>query len=375
MCPVPPAESGGARRAPFDSGLRPDHSAGPVHHFVTGATGFIGGRLVRKLLERGDRVTALVRTPYRARDLSTLGARVVKGDVTDPASIRRGMAGCDTVFHVAAVYELGSDRPDRVERVNVDGTRHVLEAMRDLKLRRGVYTSSLVVHSDTGGRPVDESYRHDGDHLSHYDLTKWKAHYEVALPMIDEGLPLVVVQPGLVYGPGDHSAVRGMFEDFLRGRLPAVPGGTKYCWAHVDDIAAGHLAAMDLARSGESYHLAGPVYTFMEVFRTAARITGRRPPVFEIPPSLMRALVPVAAAAERLTGLPERFRAESLRVSAGATYISSSTRAERELGFAPRPIDIGLRDTLTDIARRISGPESTITRRFDRRSVRSHRKN
>lgn len=349
--------------------------AEPVHHFVTGGTGFIGGRLVRRLLARGDRVTALVRRPYEARDLSALGALVVKGDVLDAESVRRGMAGCDTVFHLAAVYEMGSGTPDRMERVNVDGTRHVLGAMRDLNLRKGVYTSSLVVHSDTGGRLVDESYRYDGDHLTRYDRTKWRAHYEVALPMMDAGLDLVVVQPGLVYGPGDRSAVAGMFEDFLRGRLPAVPGGTKYCWAHVDDIAAGHTAAMDLGRVGETYHLAGPVHSFMEVFRAAARISGRRAPYVEIPPALMKILVPVAAAVERLAGLPERFRSESLRASAGVTYISSGTRAKRELGFDPRPIEIGLRDTLTDIARRISGAESTITRRFDRRSVRSHRKN
>lgn len=355
--------------------MSPDRPAEPVSHFITGGTGFLGRRLVHLLLDRGDRVTALVRKPYEARDLSTLGVRVVKGDVLDPESIRRGMSGCDTVFHLAAIYELGPDRPDYMERVNVDGTRRVLEAMRDLNIRRGVYTSSLAVYSDTGGRLVDESFHHDGDHLTRYDLSKWKAHVDVARPMMDNGLPLVIVQPGLIYGPGDRSAVAGMFEDFLRGRLPAIPGGAKYCWAHVDDIASGHMAAMDGGRPGEAYHLAGPVHSFSDVFRVAARITGRRAPLIEIPPAIMRALVPVVAAAERLLNLPERFRSESLRASAGTTYIASSEKAVREFGFDPRPIEIGLRDTLTDIARRISASEATITRRFDRRSVRSHRKN
>ncbi|NNF04196.1 MAG: NAD-dependent epimerase/dehydratase family protein, partial [Rhodothermales bacterium] len=238
-----------------------------------------------------------------------------------------------------------------------------------------VYTSSLVVHSDTGGRRVDESFRFAGDHLSEYHRTKWQAHYEVAIPMMEAGLPLVVVQPGLVYGPGDHSAVACMFEMFLRGRLPAVPGRAKHSWAHVDDIADAHIAALERGRPGECYHLAGPDHSFRDVFRAAARITGRRPPPFEIPPVLMKALVPIAAAAERFTGLPEPFRAESLRVSAGTTYISSSNKAEREFGFDPRPIEIGLRDTLADIARRISGAEAFIGRRFDRRAVRSHRQN
>lgn len=355
--------------------MSPDHGAEPIRHFVTGSTGFLGRRLVRLLLERGDRVTALARKPYEARDLSTLGAHVVQGDVLDRESVRRGMDGCDTVFHLAAIYQLGPRRPDYMERVNVDGTRHVLGAMRDLNLRRGVYTSSLVVNSDTGGRLVDESFHHDGDHLTRYDLSKWKAHVDVALPMMDDGLPLITVQPGLIYGPGDQSAIAGMFEDFLRGRLPAIPGGAKYCWAHVDDVAGGHLAAMDRGKPGETYHLAGPVHSFAEVFRAAARITGRREPLIEIPPAVMKVLVPVAAAADRLFGLPERFRSESIRASAGVTYISSSTKAAEELGFDPRPIEVGLRDTLTDIARRISGAESTITRRFDRRTVRSHRKN
>ncbi|NNF04485.1 MAG: NAD(P)H-binding protein, partial [Rhodothermales bacterium] len=123
-----------------DPGAEKERRAPVRHHFVTGATGFIGGRIVRRLLERGDRVTALVRTPYEARDLSTLGARIVKGDVTDPGSIRNAMEGCDTVIHVAAMYEMGPRRPDHMERVNVGGTRNVLEAMSDLNLKRGVYT-------------------------------------------------------------------------------------------------------------------------------------------------------------------------------------------------------------------------------------------
>ena len=321
-------------------------------HFVTGATGFIGGHLVNRLIERGDEVTALVRTPYQARHLADMGVRVMQGDITDAAAVRRAMAGCGSVFHVAAMYKMGVTDPAAMEAANIDGTRIVLEAMRDLDIPRGVYTSSVAVHSDTEGEIVDESNRFEGEHLTHYDRTKWEAHYNVAVPMMEEGLPLVVVQPGVVYGPGDHSSIASMFEDFLKGRLPAVPGESQYAWAHVEDVVFGHIAALERGRPGECYHLAGPIHTFREVFDVAARLTRRRPPRFEIPPGLMHALVPVASLLERLAAVPDTFKSEALRASAGVTYVASSRKAERELNFSARPIEDGLKDTLVDIAGR-----------------------
>jgi nucleoside-diphosphate-sugar epimerase len=354
---MPPETRHDSSRGPAPESIRP-------HHFITGATGFIGRRLAVALRSRGEAVTALVRKPYAARDLADAGVRIVRGDITDAGSVRRGMAGCDSVFHVAGMYVMNPGDPILMERVNVEGTRHVLEAMRDLNVRKGVYTSSLAVNSDTDSRLVDESYRYEGKHLSCYDRTKWQAHYDVAVPMIELGLPLVIVQPGVVYGPGDHSAIARMFEFFLRGRLPAVPGGSRFCWAHVDDIVDGHIAALDRGDDGESYFLAGPVHTFMDIFRAAAEITRRRPPLVEIPPALMKAALPFAALAERFSDPPEPFTTEAIRSSAGVTYIGSNQKAKRHLGFDPRPIEIGLRDTLTDIAERIS---RTLSRQDSRR--------
>jgi nucleoside-diphosphate-sugar epimerase len=320
-----------------------------MRYFVTGATGFIGAALVRQLRAQGHDVVALVRSPQRAARLEGLGATLCQGDVTDRASLERAMAGVDGVFHVAGWYKLDGDRRT-AHRVNVVGTRNVLETMRDMRVPRGVYTSTLAVHSDTRGRLVDETYRFKGTHLTEYDDTKWRAHYEVALPMIRAGLPLVLVQPGLVYGPGDQSPIHDMFVRFLAGKLPLVPTRTAYCWAHIDDIACGHRLAMERGAAGEAYHLPGPAHTLTEVFQIATRLTGLPPPR-AVPPGLLRVVAAFLASLDGVVSLPATIHPESLRAAAGVTYLGDGRKAERDLGFAPRPLEAGLRETLAALAR------------------------
>jgi len=171
-----------------------------MRYFVTGATGFVGGRVVRLLRARGHNVAALVRTPSAAASLATLGVELCAGDVTDKSSMREGMAGADGVFHVAGWYRVGVRDRSAAAPTNIDGTRHVMELMRDLRIPRGVYTSTLAVNGDTHGTLVDETYRFAGAHLSEYDRTKAVAH-DIAVDFARAGLPLVIVQPGLIYGP------------------------------------------------------------------------------------------------------------------------------------------------------------------------------
>jgi nucleoside-diphosphate-sugar epimerase len=324
-----------------------------MRYFLTGATGFIGGRVARRLVRRGDQVTALVRTPAKAADLGELGITLVQGDITDRESMRAPMSGADGVFHIAAWYKIGARNKREARTSNVDGTRNVLELMRDLSIPKGVYTSTLAVYSDTKGRLVDEDYRHDGPWISEYDRTKWAAHYEVAVPMMAAGLPLVIVQPGVVYGPGDTSLMGEAIERFLRGKLPAVPKRSAYCFSHVDDIAEGHLLAMDKGRPGESYNLAGPQHTMVEFFEAASRITGIRAPRMHPGPALLKTAAAITGAIGRVVPLPETYSSESLRVSAGATYLGSNAKARRELGFDPRSIEEGLRETLVNDMQRL----------------------
>jgi nucleoside-diphosphate-sugar epimerase len=215
------------------------------------------------------------------------------------------MTGVDGVFHCAAWYKVGAPDASMAERINIGGTRNVLETMRDLRIPKGVYTSTLAVFSDTGGREVDEGYYHAGPFLSEYDRTKWKAHYEVALPLIREGLPLVIAQPGVIYGPGD-----------TRGR------------------------------AGEPYIVCGPSHTMTEAFQMAREITGVAPPSFHPSPGLMKASSALMGVVGAVVRLPSELTAEGLRVLAGVTYLGSNAKAKRELGYAPRPLMEGLRPTL-----------------------------
>lgn len=313
-------------------------------YFVTGATGFIGGELTKQLIGRGHQVVALVRSPQKAALLKTLGVELHAGDITDRDTLRTPMAGVDGVFHVAAWYKVGVNEP-AAEAINVGGTRNVLDIARELGIARIVYTSTVGVFGDTRGQLVDESYSARGPFLTEYDRTKWLAHYEVALPMARAGLPLVIAMPGLVYGPGDTSAVRDALTQLLRGRLFITPSRTAFCWGYVEDTARGLRLAMEAGRPAESYLLTGPVHTFQEAMALAARIAHKRQPPLHPPPAIMRLLASIADMLERMD-VRGPYRAEMLRLMAGTTWLGSSAKAERELGFTSRPLDEGLRHTI-----------------------------
>jgi nucleoside-diphosphate-sugar epimerase len=218
--------------------------------------------------------------------------------------------------------------------------------VRELDIPRCVYTSTLAINSDTHGVLVDESYRYYGPWLSEYDHSKWIAHYEIAEPMMRAGLPLTIVQPGAVYGPGDNSPQGQLFRQYLRRRLVMVPSGTALCWAHVDDTARGHLLAMQRGHTGESYILAGPPATVQEVLHLAERVSGVPAPQLVLSPGTLKAVASIMGVIERFIPVPENWSAEYLRVAAGATYLGTNAKARRELGYSPRPLEQGLTETL-----------------------------
>lgn len=313
-----------------------------MKYLVTGATGFIGSEVARQLLLAEHHVHAVVRAPSKAKGLEDKGVQLFKGDVTDKESMRAAMEGVDGVFHIAGWYKVGARDKSGGRRINVQGTRNVLELMKELGVPKGVYTSTVAVNSDTRGQLVDETYHFTGEHISEYDRTKAAAH-EIALQAIAEGLPLVIVSPGLVYGPGDTSSVRASLLDYLQGRLPLLPRQTAFCWAHVEDIARGHLLAMDKGQVGETYFLTGEPYGLYDAYRLAQEITGIRAPL-AVPPQFFQALSALVKPFDRF--LPESYTSEGLRILAGVTYIGDNARARRELGFDPRPLRVGWDQTL-----------------------------
>ena len=314
-------------------------------YFLTGATGFVGGAIARDLRAAGHQVRALVRNRNAAAPLAALGVELHPGDITDSASMRGPMKGVDGVFHVAGWYKLGIRDKAAAVAINIDGTRNVIGLMRELKIPRGVYTSTLAVNSDTHGQLVDESYRFTGRHLSVYDWTKAEAH-KIADEFIASGLPLVIVQPGLVYGPGDTSGVRTTLIQFLQRKLPLLPKGAAYCWAHVDDIARGHVLAMQRGQDGRNYFLAGPPYTLIEGLEIASKITGVPLPRLRAPAGMLKVTAGFLKVIELAATLPPAYASEAIRVLAGVTYLGKPARAQTELGWRARPLEEGLKETL-----------------------------
>lgn len=315
-----------------------------MKYFITGATGFIGGRLARQLRKAGHEVIAVVRNPAKAQDLAQLGVTLHQGDVTEKESMRSPMTGVDGVFHVAGWYKVGVRDKSQAYAINVEGTRNVLELMKELKIPKGVYTSTLAVNSDTHGVEADESYHFTEKHISVYDATKAEAH-DVAVKMIKEGLPLVIVQPGLVYGPGDTSSVRVSLIQYLKKQLPVMPKQTAFSWAHVDDIAHAHWLAMEKGKVGESYNICGPTYTFTNALEVAKEITGVRLPM-AVPAGMIRVMSAMMVVFDKFIPVPESYTSEGLRVIAGVTYIGTNAKAKRELGYDPRSLKEGLTETL-----------------------------
>ena len=312
---------------------------------LTGATGFLGGVLARQLVAAGHEVRAIVRTPANAHALAALGVELHPGDVTEKETMRRPMQGSDGVFHVAGWYKIGVRDRAAAVGTNIDGTRHVLELMQELGVSRGVYTSTLAVNSDTGGRIVDETYRFHGRHVSVYDETKAEAH-RIAESFIARGLPLVIVQPGLIYGSGDTSGVRTTFLQFLQRRLPIVPKQTAFSWGHVDDIARGHVLAMEKGEPGRHYFVCGPSHTLEDAIDLAADVTGIAAPRLRVGPGVIRAASMLMKIVERVVPLPPAYTSEGLRVVGGVTYLGNNARARQELGWTVRPLRDGLTETL-----------------------------
>jgi dihydroflavonol-4-reductase len=317
--------------------------------FVTGGTGFIGGHVVRRLRDRDDEVVALVRTPEKGAPLAELGCELVAGSLTDGDAIRAGMERCDAAIHGAAVYEVGIPMGEHraMREANVVGTENALRAALEAQVRKVVYISTVVAFGNTRGRVVDEAFEHPGESFtSYYEETKYEAHRVAKRMIAEDGLPCVIVQPGGVYGPGDHSAVGQQMNQFLAGRMPLIAfPDLGFNMVHVEDVADGVLLALDRGKEGEAYVLGGQITTMRELMGTLARVAGKRPPRGSIPTGLVKAMTPIGPVVGKLMGHPPNLR-ELISSADGVTFWARHDRAMAELGYAPRGLEDGLRDML-----------------------------
>jgi len=316
--------------------------------FVTGASGFVGSAVARALLAAGYRVRALVRRTSPRSNLDIEGLQVAEGDMLDERAVARAVAEARYVFHVAADYRLWAPDPGEIVHNNVEGTRIVLRAAQAAGVERIVYTSSVAtLRLNPDGVPADESEMLSQDRaIGAYKRSKVAAE-SLALQMASrEGLPLVIVNPSTPIGPRDvrPTPTGRIIVEAASGRMPAFVD-TGLNLVHVDDVAGGHLLALQRGRIGQRYILGGENVTLARMLEMIAGLVGRRAPRVRLP---RRAIYPIAFASEaiaRFTGREPFATLDGLRMAKYRMFFTSA-KAQSELGYTARPVIEALKDAI-----------------------------
>jgi len=312
---------------------------------VTGATGKVGNATARALLDAGHGVRALVRDPARARPWLHDGVELVVGDVTDQGSVRRATEGCDVVFNAMGLPEQWLADPTAFERVNAEGTRTVVEAARDAGVRRVVHTSTIdVFHAAPGGR-FDETQVADYPKNTAYERSK--QHAEQLAVAAAGDMELVIVNPAAVYGPGPSGSAgfeKNLLERLVRGRAPALPPGGMGL-VYNEAVGRGELLAAERGRPGERYILCDGHMTFRELAQTVVRVAGRGRVPATMPVPLARAFAATGETVARVVRRRPMLARGELEFTLWNAAPDSS-KAQRELGWQPMPIEEGIRRTL-----------------------------
>jgi len=324
---------------------------------ITGATGYLGAHVAARFASAGHEVLALVR-PGKENRLPS-GCRAVPGDVLDPASIERALAGCDALVHMAALVKMWVRDRRQFDRVNVEGLAAVLRAAEKLGVRRILYTSTIAALGPTGPEPLDETHeRVDFEFRTDYERSKWVAE-RVAVERAKNGAPLVIVYPGVVYGPGastEGNLLDRLLRDYLAGRLKARLGRrpARICYAFIRDVAEGHLQALEKGASGRGYILGGENVTQDELFSLLQELTGLPPPRGTMPFWAAEAAGKALRAWARLSGAPPAFTDGAI-ATFRYHWAYSSGRAIGEIGYHVTALREGLRRTLEALRREAVG--------------------
>ncbi|HIN04828.1 MAG TPA: NAD-dependent epimerase/dehydratase family protein [Dehalococcoidia bacterium] len=314
---------------------------------VTGATGFVGGNLARKLWEQGHEVMALVRPGSIRAAMEGTGIQSVTGDILDRDSVDRAVQGCEVVFHCAAAYTFWSPDPDAIYRTNVDGTVNVLKAALQAGVSRVVYTSTVSTIGLPDWELSTEETLADPNHLAgHYKKSKYQAEL-AALDMVSQGLPVIVVNPTTPVGPWDvkPTPTGRMVLDFLLGRIPAYVD-TGMNLVDVEDVAEGHILAMERGQPGQRYLLGNRNVSLKEVFDMLADATGLAAPKWRAPYWLVMGAGYVDELVEgRLHKREPRIPLEGLKVSKSPMYVSCQ-KAITELGQPQSSVEEALQKAI-----------------------------
>jgi dihydroflavonol-4-reductase len=349
--------NGGQNVAPADLGLagdagevaaeaEPRRGLPPSAVLVTGASGFVGSAIAGALRARGHEVRTLVRpsSPRANLDPSDI---VFEGDLRDRASLAAALKGARFLFHVAADYRLWAKDPDEIRRNNVEGTRLIMEEALRAGVERIVHTSSVATLKLTDGAAATEDHPLAEDAaIGAYKQSKAAAERLVETMIRRDGLPAVIVNPSTPIGPRDirPTPTGRIIVEAASGRMPAfVQTGLNL--VHVDDVAAGHIAALDRGRIGERYILGGDNVFLADMLADIAQIVGRRPPRLKLPRTLLYPLAYGAEALARIRGAEPFITMDGLRMARHHMFFDDS-KARRELGHASRPYREGLADAI-----------------------------
>jgi dihydroflavonol-4-reductase len=321
-------------------------SPGPV--LITGASGFLGAALVRAFRDAGYDVRALVRATSPRREIEGLGAELVEGDILDRVSIAAAAAGAGALVHAAADYRLWAPRPEEIVRTNVEGTRIVMEEALKAGVPRIVHTSSVAtIAPGPDGHPADETRPLAvADAIGAYKKSKVIAERLVETMIARDRLPAVIVNPSTPIGPRDvkPTPTGRIIVEAAMGRMPGYVD-TGLNLAHVDDVAAGHLAALRRGRVGQRYILGGENVPLSQMLADIAALVGRRPPRLRLPRLAVYPLAVVAEAAARITGRTPFVTRDSLRMARYRMFFTDA-KARAELGYTARPYREGLADAI-----------------------------
>jgi dihydroflavonol-4-reductase len=312
--------------------------------FLTGATGFVGSHVARALADQGADLHLLVRANSNLKNIQDLKADLFTGDLRDPASLEKGITGCDAIFHVAADYRLWVRDPDEMYRANVEGTRAILAAARKNKVRRVVYTSSVATMGFTQNALADENSPVDlGKMIGPYKRSKFMAE-QVAIEAARAGQHVVIVNPTTPVGERDikPTPTGRIVVDFLKKKFPAYVD-TGLNLVDVKECAHGHIAALEKGRSGERYILGGENLTLKQILDKLAAITGLPSPTIRVPYIVALATGVVdEIVTGRILGREPRATIDAVRMGRKKMFITSA-KSERELGWQVVPVDDALR--------------------------------
>ena len=316
--------------------------------FISGATGFVGSAVLRRVLQEGHDARVMVRPRSNLRHLEGLDVETVTGDITNRDSLASILNGCDVLFHVAADYRLWVRHPQSIYHNNVQGTKNLFELAAEAGVNRMVYTSSVAtlgLHAD--GSPADEEVPSSlADMLGHYKRSKFLAENWVRDFVAKRGANIVIVNPAAPIGPRDSkpTPTGKLVLDAARGRMPAYVD-TGLDVVHVDDVADGHWRALIRGKPGRRYILGSTNLTLREILVEVCRLVGRKPPSIELPTSVILPIAYLMEAWALLTGLEPLVSVDGVKLSRKRMFFTSR-RATEELGYTPRPGLEAIRDAV-----------------------------